>query len=279
MSWLSVAKKDFLDARRSKGLLALVTLYVALLSIIVYVGGDGSSELAMADVLQLVAMVAIFIVPISALVVAYLAVAGERESGSIKYLLGLPYTRRDVVVGKFLGRTAVVAVGLLLAFVVAGALGAVMLASVSLETFASFFLLLLFFAVVYVGIAVGISAACASRSRAMAGAVGVFFVFNVLWTVPAVSPTKILQYVAEDTLGMSLGASVYEFVYLLSPPYAFQKASNMVFEDQLYYSRYVDASADLPFYLDGWFMLVVLGAWLAVPLVLGYWRFQRADLG
>ena len=279
MSVLSVAKKDFLDARRSKGLWALAALYALLLSVIVFYTGDSSSELVMADVLRLVSIVAVFIVPITALIVAYLAVAGERESGSIKYLLGLPNTRRDVVVGKFLGRTAVVAVGLLLAFGVAGALGAVMLASVALDTFASFFLLLLLFAVSYVGIAVGISAACASRSRAMASAVGVFFVFNVLWTAPAVRPSKILQYVAEDTLGMSLSASVYEFVFLVSPPYAFQKASNMVFEDQLYYSRYVDASGDLPFYLDGWFMLVVLGAWLAVPLVLGYWQFQRADLG
>ncbi|EFW91854.1 ABC-2 type transporter [Haladaptatus paucihalophilus DX253] len=277
MSWVSVARKDFIDSRRSKGLWALIGLYVALLALTVYVA---PSDVSMTNVLRLLALVGIFIIPISALIIAYLAIAGERESGSIKFLLGLPNTRLDLVIGKFVGRSAVVAVGLALAFVIAAVEGSILLASVDIAILAQFFLLFLFFAVTYIAIAVGLSAACASRSRAMASSVGVFFVFNVLWTVPAISPSRALRFIADDTLGVHLSAQIYEFVYLVSPPYAFQRAADLVFTDQqLYYFRVIGQNATVPFFLEKWFMLVILAAWLVVPLVLGYWRFERADLG
>ncbi|WP_227375635.1 ABC transporter permease subunit [Haladaptatus halobius] len=256
---------------------ALVSLYVVVLALSVYVA---PSYVTMTNVLRLVSMIGIFIVPISALIIAYLSIAGERESGSIKYLLRLPNTRLDLVVGKFVGRSLVVTVGLVLAFGVASAFDVAMLDSVDFVVFAQFFLLLSFFTVTYIGIAVGLSAACASRSRAMASSVGVFFVFNVLWTVPQISPSKALQFVTEDTLGLSLSPQIYEFVYLVSPPYAFQRAAGLVFtEHPIYFFRTLGRNATVPFYLEEWFMLVVLGAWLVVPLVLGYLSFDRADLG
>ncbi|WP_049971519.1 ABC transporter permease subunit [Haladaptatus cibarius] len=279
MSWLSVAKKDFIDSRRSKGLLGLISLYVLLLALIVYFAGD-SPQSAMTDVLALMSLIGIFIIPLSALIVAYLSIAGERESGSIKYLLGLPNTRFDLVVGKFVGRSMVITVGLLLAFGVAGVLGVVMLDSVDFVVFAKFFLLMLFFTLTYIGIAVGLSALCASRSRAMASSVGVFFVFNVLWTVPTISPAAALRYVADDKLGMTLGPEIYELVFLISPPYAFQRAAGLVFTEQsIYFPRYITPQMNIPFYLEEWFMLVILGAWLVAPLAIGYLAFERADLG
>lgn len=42
----------------------------------------------------------------------YGAILHERNSGSIRFLLGLPNSRRDIVVGKFLGRSGTVAVPL-----------------------------------------------------------------------------------------------------------------------------------------------------------------------
>ncbi|ODR81700.1 ABC transporter, partial [Haladaptatus sp. W1] len=256
MSWVSVARKDFIDSRRSKGLWALIGLYVALLALTVYVA---PSDVGMTNVLRLLALVGIFIIPISALIIAYLAIAGERESGSIKFLLGLPNTRLDLVIGKFVGRSAVVAVGLALAFAIAAIEGSILLASVDIAILAQFFLLFLFFAVTYIAIAVGLSAACASRSRAMASSVGVFFVFNVLWTVPAISPSRALRFIADDTLGVHLSAQIYEFVYLVSPPYAFQRAADLVFTDQqLYYFRVIGQNATVPFFLEKWFMLVIL---------------------
>lgn len=38
---------------------------------------------------------------------------GERKCGSLKFLLGLPRTRRNVVFGKFIGRITVISVAIL----------------------------------------------------------------------------------------------------------------------------------------------------------------------
>ncbi|NLV06208.1 ABC transporter permease subunit [Haloarcula rubripromontorii] len=47
---------------------------------------------------------------------AYLAIADGRESGNLRLLLALEPNRRTIVVGKFLGRSAVVAAGLGIGF-------------------------------------------------------------------------------------------------------------------------------------------------------------------
>jgi ABC-2 type transport system permease protein len=36
---------------------------------------------------------------------------------------------------------------------------------------------------------------------------------------------------------------------------------------------------EVPFYLTEWFSVVVLVVWGAIPVVLGYWWFERTDLG
>jgi ABC-2 type transport system permease protein len=40
----------------------------------------------------------------------------------------------------------------------------------------------------------------------------------------------------------------------------------------------VDPAGD-PFYLQTWFVLVLVVAWTVLPVAVGYWRFDRADLG
>lgn len=50
----------------------------------------------------------------------YRAIVGERESGSLKFLLGLPHTRRDVILGKLIGRVSTVTVAVLVGFAIVG---------------------------------------------------------------------------------------------------------------------------------------------------------------
>jgi ABC-2 type transport system permease protein len=38
-------------------------------------------------------------------------------------------------------------------------------------------------------------------------------------------------------------------------------------------------AGDVPFYLQDWVAVVVLMAWGAIPVVIGYRRFRAADLG
>jgi len=34
----------------------------------------------------------------------------------------------------------------------------------------------------------------------------------------------------------------------------------------------------IPFYFSGWFLFLILLAWIVLPVAVGYWAFERADL-
>lgn len=92
MSLAAVTQKDFRDVRRARIVWAVGGAYAVLVVLFFLKVQFGSSNNVPETLLafwHLVFVSAVF-VPAVALVAAYLAVAGERESGSIKYLLSTP---------------------------------------------------------------------------------------------------------------------------------------------------------------------------------------------
>ena len=105
MNWLVIARKEFDDAIRSRLLWGVVAFVAVLVSLTMLV--PTLVPVLDADVLAGIGAASEFaamLVPILALVAAYLAIAGERESGSLRLLLGLEPSRGTVVVGKFVER-------------------------------------------------------------------------------------------------------------------------------------------------------------------------------
>jgi len=277
MSWVAIARRDFQDARRSRILALVVGLFVALVGLLMLTGSTGG-ETPAEDALWTLHGIALFLMPIVMLVVAYLSVAGERETGRIKYLLGLPNRRWEVVLGKFVSRSlvAVLAVGLSMA--VGLGIMVVRFDTVPVADAAGLAVFMLFLATVYIGLAVGISALTATRARAMAGAIGVYVFFTVYWIVPTVNPQDSVSYVVEELLGLGPKENLYEFVLLLSPSFAYDRLTNgLLFERAQDGSELVEPGA--PFYLQPEFMPVILLGWLALALGVGYWRFRDAELG
>ncbi|MCT9096768.1 ABC transporter permease [Haloarchaeobius sp. HME9146] len=280
MSLQGVVKKDILDVRRAKLIWGVGLLYT-LFTVLFFYGTGSTSENAGELSSQLFSMagIAVLVIPLVALVAAYLSVAGERESGSLKFLLSYPNNRLDVVLGKLVARSAVVGASVLFAFVVGLGLGFYYFDSVDLGTYFGFVGLTLLFALVYVSIAVGISAATSSRSRAMGAAIGTWFVLNVFWNSFPVTPSDIINFVA-DKLGLDISESVLHLITALSPSYAYFVALDFVFEVNPATGKgMVDRPHLTDWFLEPWFMLVILAFWAVVPLALGYWRFERADLG
>ena len=278
MSWLVVARKDFEDAVRSRMLWTITAVFLLFTAGAVYVRESVLQDTpGVPAVTQFLTSPSRLIIPLAALVVAYLAIAGERESGSIKILLGLPHSRGDVVLGKLLGRTAVVAAAILVAFAGAAVAMLVLVGDLPVVDFVLLTLVTVLFGLTFVGIAVGASAFAATRSRAMALAIGAFFLFQLVWDLV----TTGVYYLVENSMPNPLDSlpAWYYLVQGLNPINAYPRAADLVFSGA---GAFVPAGSltgsSAPFYVQNWFGLVVLAFWLVVPVALGYWRFQRADI-
>lgn len=280
MTWQAIARKEISDASRSlvlwivSGLFLLFALVIAgafvILADIEGPGGEPATALdAMAFVISPVSLFA----PIIALLVGYKAIVGERDSGSLKVLLALPHTRWDVMFGKLLGRTFVVAVPVALAFVVMGILFSVFIELVSVPEFVILFALSILFASAFVSIAIAISGAVKSSTVAAAAMFGVFAVFFILWDFLLLA----LHYLIEGEI-FPIGPQPewYLFVQLLAPDGAFTVAANGMLPNVDLYAGTLPG--EVPLYLSEWAGILILLVWLVVPYALGYLRFRRVDL-
>lgn len=281
MSVRSVARKDFLDARRAR-LVRLVGLHYALLVVLFFVHvrltGGGNVPDALAALWNMAFVGAVF-VPAIALVAAYLAIAGERESGSIKHLLGTPVSRRAIVAGKYVSRAGIVAASLLVGFAAAGLLSAAWFGSVRPDVFLAVAGLTTLYALAYVAVAVGISAAADSRSRAMLGALGFYLTTNLITLNDEVSGLAALEY-ALGRLGLDARRSVIEFFGMVTnPTRAYLFAAVGTFPDPVAAAMDAPIDGDLAWFLGADVAALVLLAWLVVPILLGLAAFERADIG
>lgn len=278
MKWVAIAKKDFREARRSKLLWAVTGVFTLFIVGVIATSSEGTS--AVDSSMGTMTGIGTFLLPLPVLVASYLAITGERESGRIKYLLGLPATRFEVVAGKFVGRAFVA----MLAIFVAYLLGAIMLwlrfGELPIAEYVQFITLTLYFTTVWVGIAVGISALSDTRGKALTGVLGIYFVFILSYTLPGMNPVSGTQYVVEEVFGLSPIPGLYDILVIISPAYAYSNATNVLvrgveFDGSSYAGEY---GSEFPFYLQSRFMLMVLFLWLVVPLVVGYLRFRNTEL-
>lgn len=283
MSWVHVARKDFEDASRSMtlwALTALLILLVAGLSAVPYLLATDAQAPGFEDALAFLFTPIGFLVPIIGLVVGYQAIVGERESGSIRFLLGLPNSRRDVLVGKLLGRTGVVAVATVIGFLVGAVVIAALYDGFAVADYLGLAAFSLVVGLVYVAIAVGVSASVTSRAKAVAGVLGIFVVFDVLWQFVPMS----IYWLLEGELP-NLFENVpawYVFVERLSPGESLSAIALTLVEfagaGDLDLTAAGRVGGELPFYLENWFAWLIVLAWIAVPLAIGYYRFERAIL-
>jgi len=294
MTWQAVARKDFRDAVRSKWLWGLSAIFFGLFVGSAYLIGSnvesqGNGSLtAEVFVPTLGNRVIALIVPIVAIVIAYSSIIGERESGSLKLLLSLPHSRQDVVVGKALGRSTVLSLPVLIGMLLAAAILVVYGISVGPLKYLAFVGLTLLLGVVFVTLAVGISAAASSNRRAMLGTVGLYVVLTMLWT-----QVRRGLLVLNDQL--SLGWETVTimkyglFVKFFNPVRAYESLVARLFTDNAMQARLYGVSplrrqgltqqlGDLPFYLSDGVVLAQFLLWLFVPIALGYWVFKDSDL-
>jgi ABC-2 type transport system permease protein len=282
MSTASVFRKDILDVRRAKivwfvGILFTLVTVLFFYQIWEFGGLEGFDDVLLG--LWNLTFIGAMFIPAIALVAAYLSIAGERESGSIKFLLSTPINRRELVLGKFLSRTVVVAASCLLAFAVAAVLSVIWFASLRPGVFVGVAALTTLYALAYVSVAVAISATTASRSRAMGGALGFYFATNLLVIFGDLSIRGLIEYVLNDLLGAGVGEDPLTLLtMIISPTQSFLASVLLVYPENFLEYNNLDPS-EMSWYVQGEMGLLLLVLWLIVPLAFGIWRFDKANIG
>ena len=294
MTLSQVAQKDFEDAVRSRMVWGIIGVFVGFMGFVMLValGTTGGTDASGDAALGLTAQLSQLFVPLVALVVGYMAVVGERRSGSLRVLLTYPHSRRDIVFGKLLGRSAVIAIALGVGSALSLLVATVLVAAPDIGNMTGLIGSIVLFGVAFTGVAVGISASVGTRGRAMALAIGSLLVFLLVWDAAAAG-------IYAAATGSLPGLEVEAWYFLLkrlSPVGAFraigtefvsgqlgplfqvglEQIPQEVSPEQRQLSNRV--SGALPFYLTNWFAGLTLVAWGVVPAVFGYVRFNRSDI-
>ncbi|WP_306054301.1 ABC transporter permease [Natronococcus wangiae] len=288
MTTFDIALKDFADAVRSRALWVAIAIFLAFMAltqfIVISIVENPNPELATRFLEGPATEV---VLPIVGLVVGYQAIVGERETGSIRFLLGLPHSRLDVVIGKFLGRFAVLSVAVLSGFLVAVGIIVAMLGVPPVVPIVTYVLIVLLSTAAIVSIAIGISAVVDTRGRAISVVVGGYIFATMLWSY-------VVDGVYYAVNGDFPGADPPTWIGVLdhlNPLTAMSTSANVLLPEASQISITVTddgvtaaqtgqaptGTADAPVY-EPLFLAIVLVLWTVLPLAVGYIRFRDSDL-
>lgn len=268
MSTRLVARQTLREAYRNRWLPAVVVLFGLLFGLFgLFFGWYAAKGGGEAGTLLVFAVLAASIlVPAVGSIVGHGAVAGQREDGRLRLVLGQPISRRDVVVGAY----AANAVVLLVAICVAGAAAALGTAVAGVtppvEDLGRFVLGTCLLGLSYLGIAIAASATFRRTDTTAMVAFGSVLLFLLFWRL---LPDAVL--LVADVLELSVTRGPWaDLVAGLSPSVAYERLlAPVVPLDGLLGSRYYDSVE---------FGAAVLGFWIVVVPALALWRFRSTDL-
>lgn len=284
MSFATILRDDFRNTRRSYVVLGVIAALTGFVSLITYSVAEFHDDAFRA--LFDVSFFFFLVFPLILVPLTYLSVAGDRESGSIKHSLGLPNTRGEYVLGKYVSRTAVALGAVLVSTLAALGLGAGLYAGMpDLTRFLTFALITSLFVASITAIFVAFSTVTSRRSRAMFGVIGAYFVLGPFWLgfLPVVTLETLVTFLG-DLLGTGVSDTTLNYVQFSSPTTAYLAGLEPVYDGVIGNGEYPRvtqnyASDGNELYTKTWYHYLVMTAWGAVSLAVGYARFRIAELG
>lgn len=266
MSWQAIAKKDFQDSVRSRTLWAIIALFLLVIGGIAYLEMDSGGNATEVIIGGTLVFGILLFVPLAGLFISVKSIVRERESGTINLLLSLPHSRGEMILGKFLGRAGVLSAATLIGFLPAIVLILVE-GDLPLQDLLAFMLVSILFGIMFIGIGVGFSALVNTETQATVGGIAIFFLLY-LWPLITDQLLGLVDYSLPD-----FAARFWLFLMfgdmmeaLASEGAGMTAASGVTLE------------SSVPFYMQNWFVFVILALWIAVPLAIGYYRFENTDI-
>lgn len=271
---LTVARKEFRDGLRNRWVLAITVMFALFALGLAYFGSAASGQVGFVSLdttIVSLASLAIFVIPLIALLLAYDSVVGEEEQGTLLLLLSYPLSRTQLLAGKFLGHAVVLAVSSILGFGVAALTIALLTGEIAAPTlwlaFGAFILSAILLGWVFIALAYLVSVMAGEKSRAAGLALIVWFVLVLVFDL-------VLLGVLVATQG-GVGAEYFPYLLLLNPTDVFRLANLAGFEAAQAYSGLVSAATAQLFHPSLLFGVLLL--WVIAPLGLASWLFNRRE--
>lgn len=181
MQILTVANKEFQDGLRNRWLVSITLIFTVLSLGLTYFGAAASGTIgitSLSTTIASLASLAVFLIPLIALLVSYDSFVGEQESGTLLLLLTYPLSKSQLLLGKFFGQGAIIALAIFLGFGTSALLLYVQLDnSQVLVSFALFIASATLLGLSFTAIAYLISLSVSEKSKAAGCALITWFIF------------------------------------------------------------------------------------------------------
>jgi len=271
-----IAKKEFLDNWRNKWIIAMAAIFLVLTLVVSYAGsslGGGSGWQDIDDTIAGMMSIVTFLIPIIGLMLGYAAIVGEKESGSLQLLLSYPVHRYEVIVGKFLGLSSVLAFASIIGFGVSGAVIGTSITGMQWGEYGVFIVASFLIGFAYIALSLCFSAVLQKRSTALGLSVLLWFLFAIIWNT-----ILLVLLVVTENIDLSPGAEFvaptwYHVAALINPVTAYQTLVAVNIGPVS-----ANIAGELPSFYSTPIALTVLLAWITVPLLVAFVIFRRKDI-
>lgn len=268
----NIARKELSDGLRNRWLLAISLLFAVLAVGIAWLGAAASGQVGFTSIpatIASLASLAAFLMPLIALLLAYDAIVGEDEGGTLMLLLTYPLGRGQLLLGKFVGHGLILALATLIGFGGA-ALAIVVLVpdvepGVLLWAFGRFMLSSTLLGWVFLALAYVLSSKASEKSSAAGLALGVWFVFVLVFDLLLLAVLVLSQG--------RFNPDLLPWLLLLNPTDLYRLINLSGFEASGNAVGVLSLGSDLP--VPGSVLWLCLLLWVGLSLLLAYWLFRR----
>lgn len=259
----TIARKELNDSLRNRWLVAIALVFATLALGIAWFGAAASGQVGYASTPATIASLAslgIFLIPLIALLLAYDAIVGEDEGGTLLLLMTYPISRSQLLLGKFLGHGLTLALATVIGFGVAGLAIAALVEDVAIGNLAIAMLRFIGSTVLlgwgFIALAYLVSARVGEKPVAAGLALAIWFFFVLIFDLLLLG-----SLVASEG---KLNADLLPWLLMLNPTDIYRLLNIVAFGNGPQLSGVLSLGADLPIGMAGLWAALVL--WVALPL-------------
>lgn len=272
---LIIAQKEIRDNLRNRWVLAATALMFALALALGFLGSAPTGSVKVDPLTVTVvslSSLSIFLIPLIAMLMAYDALIGEIERGTMALLLSYPISRWQILVGKFIGHTAMLTVATTIGYGLAGLILQYNFGGFQAAAWKPFFLLIaasVLLGAAFLSLGYLISAKVKERGTAAGLAIGVWLFFVVIFDMA-------LSGILVADSKHAINAKILENILLFNPTDIYRLLNLTGFENTAMYAGLAGVSGQIG--LTKFTLIAAQVGWIAVPFGLAAWLFNRRQI-